>query len=274
MSTTGKQFSVDKRSEAYWRISFSNPPINMLDFDSYAELSDLVTQIEADEALKVVVFDSADPDFFMAHFDVSRANQVPNRKGPTGYSLWIDAAIRLAQAPVLSIAAVRGRVRGGGSEFTLACDIRFGSLEKAIFGQPEVGAGLIPGGGGTERLPLLVGRARALEIVLGADDFDAATAERYGWINRAIPDAQFDAFVERYAQRIAKFERNALKLAKEVINRRTLVLPEDLDATQKLFFGTFQWPGTQEIGALLRQQGIGTRSDLELNFGESLGKLR
>jgi enoyl-CoA hydratase/carnithine racemase len=135
----------------------------------------------------VVVFDSADPDFFIAHFDIARAADTPNEPGPTGYSPWIDFTVRLARAPVISIAAVRGRARGVGSEFALACDLRFASLEKAIFAQPEVGSGLIPGGGGIERLPLVMGRARALEVIAGSSDFDAATAERYGWISDKAP---------------------------------------------------------------------------------------
>src|SRR5690348_6539086 len=122
-----------------------------------------------------------------------------------GLPRWRDAAVQLANSNVLSIAVVRGRARGGGSELALACDIRFASREKAIFGQPEVGFGLIPGGGALERLPLLVGRSRAIEIVLGADDFDADQAERYGWINRAVPDADLDGFVAGFVRRVLAF---------------------------------------------------------------------
>jgi enoyl-CoA hydratase/carnithine racemase len=273
MTRAGKQFSIDRRSAAYWHVTFSNPPINMLDPDTIRELQELLTQMETDEALKVVVFDSADPDFFIAHYDMSRAKDASREPGPSGYTPWIDVTHRLSSVPVLSIAAVRGRVRGVGSEFALACDLCFASLEKAVFGQPEVGAGVIPGGGALERLPLAVGRKRALEIVLGADDFDAALAERYGWINRAVPDAQFEDFVERFAQRIARFERNALHKCKELINRTTLASAEHQAESSLAFRGAFQWPGTQRIAAALMQQGLGTRSELEMDFGEYLTRL-
>ena len=144
-------------------------------------------------------FESANPDFFIAHYGAS------GPRSRFGVPRWIDAATRLANSGVLSIAVIRGRVRGGGSEFALGCDIRFASREKAIFGQPEVGTGLIPGGGALQRLPLLVGRSRALEIVMGASDFDADTAERYGWINRAMPDAELDAFVANFVGRVLAF---------------------------------------------------------------------
>ena len=141
----------------------------------------------------------------------------------------------------MTIASIRGRTRGGGAELAAACDMRFASLERAIFGQPEVGAGLLPGGGGIERLPLLVGRARALEIILGSDDFDAATAAAYGWINRALPDAELDDFVDTLARRIASFDKAALSEAKRLINRRTLPSAADLIETQDVFLHAFTW---------------------------------
>jgi hypothetical protein len=153
---------------------------------------------------------------------------------------------------VLSIAVIRERVRGGGSEFTLGCDIRFASREKAIFGQPEVGTGLIPGGGAMERLPLLVGRSRALEIVLGANDFDADTAERYGWINRAVADAELDAFVANFVARVLSFDRQALQTAKSIINHTGLPDPDALQSTQDIFFQTFSWEGAKERAPKLR----------------------
>ena len=136
---------------------------------------------------------------------------------------------------MVSIAVIRGRVRGGGSEFTLGCDIRFASREKAISGQPEVGTGLIPGGA-LQRLPILVGRARAIEIILSADDYDAETAERNGWINRAIPDAELDGFVANFVRRILSFDKQALRTAKTILNQYGL---PNLQATQDTFFTTF-----------------------------------
>jgi enoyl-CoA hydratase/carnithine racemase len=174
---------------------------------------------------------------------------------------------------VLSIAVIRGRVRGGGSEFTLGCDIRFASREKAIFGQPEVGTGLIPGGGAMERLPLLVGRSRALEIVLGANDFDADTAERYGWINRAVADAELDAFVANFVARVLSFDRQALQTAKSIINHTGLPDPDALQSTQDIFFQTFSWEGAKERAPKLRERGIGQMGDFELHLGHHVGSL-
>jgi enoyl-CoA hydratase/carnithine racemase len=215
----------------------------------------------------MVVFDSADPDFFLAHWDTSPAGsgtQAPN---------WIDISLRLAQAPVVSMALIRGRARGIGSEIALGCDMRFASIERAILGQPEVGVGLVPGGGAMERLPLLVGRARALEIVLGGGDFDAMTAERYGWINRALPDAQLDSFVTGLAQRLASFDKPALAEAKRILNRGALPNADDLNGSKATFYQAFAWPGTQARARKLRELGIGTRSDLEMRFGDHLPML-
>ena len=173
---------------------------------------------------------------------------------------------------MISIAAVRGRARGVGSEFALACDLRFASLEKAVFGQPEVGIGVIPGGGAIERLPLLASRARSLEIIAGAADFNAATAERYGWINRAIPDAEFESWIDALARRIASFDKQAWSAAKELVNRHTVPKPEDQVESEKLFFSALSWADYRECGPKLRAKGIGKRGDFELNFGERLGE--
>ena len=214
-----------------------------------------------------MTFESANPDFFIAHYGSS------GPRSRFGVPPWIDAATRLARSGVLSIAVIRGRVRGGGSEFTLGCDIRFASREKAIFGQPEVGTGLIPGGGALERLPLLVGRSRAVEIVMGANDFDANTAERYGWINRAVPDAELDAFVVDFVGRVLSFDRQALQAAKSIINSAGLPDPAALKATQDIFFQTFSWEGAKQRFPKLRQRGIGQPGDFELNLGRRLGSL-
>src|ERR1700733_10755216 len=222
MANALTQFTVTDVTPGYWRVTFSNPPINLEDPDTILELQELVGLMETDDALRVVVFESGDPDFFINHYDVSRAAETPVAPGPTGLPTWIDTAMRLAATSVVTIAKIRGRNRGGGSEVALACDLRFASREKAVFGQPEVGAGMFPGGGALERLPLLVGRARALEIILGSDDLDAETAALYGWVNRALPDAELDAFVDNLARRIASFDKPALAEAKRLVNRRTL----------------------------------------------------
>lgn len=175
----------------------------------FAELRVLMDRIESDDQLKVIVIDSANPDYFVAHYDMVRGNEIPDTPGAAEFGAWPSFVSRLAQSRVVSIALIRGRARGHGSELSLACDMRFASRGKAVFAQIEVGVSVVPGGGGTEWLSALVGRSRTLEIILGADDFDADTAERYGWINRSLPDADLDAFVDTLARCIASFEKRA-----------------------------------------------------------------
>jgi enoyl-CoA hydratase/carnithine racemase len=267
------QFRIDKKSEAFWTATFDHPPLNLLDPDTIKELNELLDRMTADKRLKVVVFDSADAEFFIAHYDISKAAQTPTAPESSGLPPWIDFTTRLAQAPIVSIASIRGRTRGVGSEFALACDMRFASLQRAMFGQPEVAAGLIPGGGAVERLPMLTGRARALEIILGSDDFDASTAERYGWINRALPDAELDAFVDNLARRIASFDRQALVEAKRLINRHGLADPAELIDTQQAFMQSLAWEGTRARRTKMVELGIGRRNDFEMRLGHHLGRL-
>jgi enoyl-CoA hydratase/carnithine racemase len=267
VSNTYTAIVTDKTTPGHWRVILDNPPINAIDDRMYDEFYDLVEEIEADPLLKVVTFESANPDFFIAHYSSA------GPRSRFGKPPWIAAATCLAQSNVLSIAVVRGRARGGGSEFALACDIRFASKEKAIFGQPEVGIGLIPGGVALDRLPLLVGRSRAIEIVLGAEDYDAETAERYGWINRAIADAELDDFVANFVRRVLSFDQQALSTAKKIINQRGLPDPAQLQATEDVFFTTYQWPGAIERMPKLRERGIGTPGEFELNLGRHIGSL-
>src|SRR5271170_1014635 len=264
------QFTIIEASTGYWRVTFSNPPINLQDPDTIIELQQLVGLIESNDALRVVVLDSAHPDFFINHYDVSRAAETPVAPGPTGLPAFIDTTVRLAAVPVVTIGKIRGRNRGGGAEAALAFDLRFASREKAVFGQPEVGAGMFPGGGALERLPLLVGRARALEIILGSDDFDAETAAQYGWINRAIPDDELDDFVDAFARRIASFDKPAPAEAKRLVNRRTLPPAEDLVETQDMFLTAFTWPTLQARGARLRRRAAEVGREFELRFGHYL----
>ena len=171
------QFNTDRTHPGRWTVTFSNPPINMFVPTTIVELGALMTDLEADPSVKVVVFQSANPDFFIAHLDVAKAAERPEMLG-----LWRDFVLRLSSTPVVSIAKIRGRTRGIGNEFVLACDMRFASRKSALFGNPEVGVGLVPGGGALEWLPRLVGRSRALEIVLSGDDFDADIAERWNFL--------------------------------------------------------------------------------------------
>jgi enoyl-CoA hydratase/carnithine racemase len=268
MSGPGKTFVTDKSVPGHWRVTLNNPPINVIDDAMYDAFYDLVGEIEADPSLKVVTFESAHPDFFLAHYGAG------GPKSRFGVPRWIDAARRIAESSVLSIAVIRGRVRGGGAEFALGFDVRFASREKAIFGQPEVATGLIPGGGALQRLPLLVGRARALEIVLGADDFSADVAERYGWINRAIPDAELDGFVENFVRRVLSFDKQALATTKSIVNAAG-GLPDhfQLQSTQDIFFGAYGWEGFRKRLPVLRERGIGQVGDFELDLGRHVGEL-
>ena len=259
------QFNADRTYPGRWMITFSNPPINMFVPETIVELGALMKEIETDPSVRVVVFQSANPDFFVAHLDVAKAAERPEVLG-----LWRDFVLRLLSTPVVSIAKIRGRSRGIGNEFVLACDMRFASRQNALFGNPEVGVGLIPGGGALEWLPRLVGRSRALEIVLSADDFDADIAERYGWVNRALDDDDLDSFVDTLVRRLGSFDREVLAAAKAQINRFGTPTATELQSSNDMIFPMLKWPSAQARRAKLRNIGYGARSDFELNFGRYL----
>jgi enoyl-CoA hydratase/carnithine racemase len=204
------------------RITFSNPPVNLVIPESIVTLHKIVSELENDPDIQVVVFASELPDFFINHFDAAAAADLPVPEHEDDNPLWTDMVLRLSKAPFVSIAAIRGRTRGAGNELALACDLRYASREKAFFGQPEVGLGLVPGGGGAERLPRSIGRDRALEAILTSADYDADLAERWGWVTRTLPDAELDAFVDATVARLASFDRHALATAKSQVNRATL----------------------------------------------------
>jgi enoyl-CoA hydratase/carnithine racemase len=262
------QFSTDRTHPSRWTITFSNPPINIFVPATIVELGALMTQLEADPSVKVVVFQSANPDFFVAHLDVGKAAERPEVLG-----LWREFVLRLSSAPVVSIAKVRGRTRGIGNEFVLACDMRFASRQTALFGNPEIGVGLVPGGGALEWLPRLIGRSRALEFVLSADDFDADIAERYGWVNRALDDGELDSFVDNLARRLASFDREPLAAAKAQLNRFGTPTAAELQSSNDLFFPFLSLPGAKARRAKVRNLGYGVPSDFELNFGRYLPAL-
>jgi enoyl-CoA hydratase/carnithine racemase len=262
------QFAIDRTRPGQWTITFSNPPINMFVPASIIELGAVMTELEADPSVKVAVFQSANPDFFVAHLDVSKAVQEPGL-----LDLWRDFVLRLASSPVVSITKIRGRTRGIGNEFVLACDMRFASRQNAVFGNPEVGVGLVPGGGAMEWLPRLIGRSRALEFVLSADDFDADVAERYGWINRTLNDDELDGFVDVLLRRLVSFDREVLAAAKAQINRFGMPTAAELQSSNDMIFSVLASPGAQARRAKLRNAGYGVPSDFELNFGRYLPAL-
>src|SRR5215469_9476543 len=259
------QFHTDRTHPGLWTITFNNPPINMFVPATIIELGALVRDLEADPSVKVVLFQSANPDFFIAHLDVSRAAERPGVLG-----LWRDIVLRLSSAPVVSIAKIRGRTRGIGNELVLACDMRFASRQNALFGNPEIGVGLVPGGGALEWLPRVVGRSRALEIVLSGDDFDADIAERYGWVNRTLPDDELDVFVDALVRRLASFDRETLAAAKAQINRFGVPTATELQSSNDMFLPLLARPSARARRAKIRDIGYGVPSDFELNFGRYL----
>ena len=265
---------VTEVTPAYWRITFDYPPFNVADGTMFEALQGLLARMDADSILCVVVFESAYRDFYLSHFDLTgKLGNVMTAVGPSGLPILEDTFVRLTKSPVISIAKVRGCVRGACSEFVLACDMRFASRENTRLGQPEVGVGLHPGGGGTERLPHLVGRGRALEIILGANDFDGDSAERYGYVNRALPDAELDAFVDTLARRIASFDRRALSAAKTLVNNVSLPSADRLLDGLASFQAALMWTETQRRIQALLKRGLQQDSDFERTWPEVLSTL-
>jgi enoyl-CoA hydratase/carnithine racemase len=266
---------VTRHSDAYWQVTFDNPPLNLYSPEIVAAMRALIDELESDEQVQVVVFDSAVPDFFMAHLDLLRTDEIDRSPGKTGLAPWPDFATRAARLPCVTVASVRGRARGVGNELSMAMDVRFASKEKAVFGQLEMSCGAFPGGGGLERLHLLAGRARALEVIVSGDDYDADTAERYGFINRSIPDAELDDFVDRFARRVASFDRDAIAVAKRRLNELGGVpAPADLALTERLFFSLLERPAAQAMVSTLFERGLQQYGDLELNTGDEIGPAR
>jgi enoyl-CoA hydratase/carnithine racemase len=261
--------SVDRPSPGYCRVTFDHPPINTITATTVAELAELVGLIEQDHDLNVVVFDSANPDFYLAHGDAehsaSRIAALP--VGPTGLHAWLDLLVRLSRAAAVSIASIRGRARGAGSEFVLACDLRFASRENTLLGQFEVGTGLVPGGGPMARLSRLVGRGRALEILLVADDLDGPRAEQYGYVNRVLADHQLDEEVDRIASRLARFDHEALARTKSYVDQATLPPASEFAPALADFFELLERPAQQARFARLEALGLNTDSDLERSLG-------
>jgi enoyl-CoA hydratase/carnithine racemase len=263
---------IDRRTAGCCRITFAHPPINTITATTVAELSELVALIEQDDDLKVVVFDSANPDYYLAHYDDEDdpAKTAALGTGPTGMPVWLDLLARLARSRVVSIAAVRGRARGAGSEFVLACDMRFASRENTLLGQFEVAAGVVPGGAPMPRLARLVGRGRALEILLVADDLDGPRAELYGFVNRTISDVTLDAEVDAIAERLARFDGEALARTKAHVDRATLPADRELPPAMADFRELAARPAQQAQWARLRGLGLNLDSPLERELGRRI----
>src|SRR5437667_1348060 len=265
---------VIEETPAYWKVLFDYPPFNIVDATIFEGLQDLLTRMGDSPSLRVVVFESANPEFYLAHFDLTgKTGNITTAVGPSGLPILMETFVRLTKSPIVSIAKIRGRVRGVSSEFVLACDMRFASRENTLLGQPEVGAGVHPGGGGTERLPHLVVRGRALEIVLGANDFDGDTAERYGYVNRALPDAELDSFVDALARRIASFDRRPIAAAKNLINQVSLPSADRLLDALNSFQTALTWAETQQRIQASLERGLQRDSEFENRWPAVLGTL-
>src|SRR6202163_2979629 len=200
-------------------VTMDHPPLNLLDEVMSQEFEKLGRELEADESVRVVVLQSALPDFFIAHSGLGRVGNASKIVSHTRtFRLTQTIGERFRNMPKVTIAKIEGRARGGGSEIALAVDMCFAAVGKAIFGHPEVAVGLVPGGGATQRLPRLIGRGRALEVILGCNDLSAELAERYGYINRALPAEELTPFVENLAHRIASFPPHAVAHIKAAVD--------------------------------------------------------
>jgi enoyl-CoA hydratase/carnithine racemase len=268
------QLRITKRSPAYWRVTIDNPPLNVMGPEMVKQFQQVMNALEADEHVRVVVFDSAVDDYFLNHSDfttkIEDLTSIP--QGPTGLEAWPDFLVRLTHLPVASIALIRGRATGNGSEITLACDMSFASREKTIISQWEVGVGMVAGGGPMARLPRLIGRNRALEVLLSSEDIRAEQAEAYGYINRALPDAELDAYVEALATRIAKFDKWAISNTKRLVNAS---LPPDVEigAGWDACINSLGRPAAQNGIKALTAQGFQKPGEVENRLGYYLGQL-
>ena len=275
LTATNRQIYLTRRSPHYWRVTINHPPLNIFGPDTIPQLNEIITAIETDERVKVVVFDSAITGFFLTHYDflakVEDTTSLP--PGPTGLQPLPDMLVRLSRVPVVSIASIRGRATGVGSELALACDMRFASREKAILSQWEVGVGLVAGGGPMARLPRVMGRGRALEVLLSADDISGAEAERLGYVNRALPDAELDNFVDALATRIASFDKWAIANTKRLVNEASLPPDVEIRAGWDACMASVKRPAAQERIKALLEQGLQKPGDSENRLGFYVGQL-
>src|SRR5712672_1171867 len=274
-TTNNTQIRLARLTPAYWRVTFDNPPLNLMGPEFVLQFREIVTALETDEQLKVVVFDSAVEGFFLNHSDflakLEDLTGIP--PGPTGLPAWPDILVRLTRTPVVSIALIRGRATGNGSEIALACDMSFASREKAILSQWEVGVGLVAGGGPMARLPRLMGRGRALEVLLGADDIRGDQAASYGYVNQSLPDAELDDFVDALATRIASFDKWAIANTKRLVNAASLPPDVEIAAGWEACMTSITRPAAQARIKSLLERGFHKPGDAENRLGFYIGQL-
>ena len=267
-SNEAAKIRLTRKTPAYWEVTLNNPPLNIIGPDEMPLMVRVLDQIEADPAVKVVVFDSAVPGYFSAHYDLLKplADSTSMKPGPTGMHPVPDFMVRLSRLKAVTIVSIRGRASGIGSELALAADMRFASREF------EVGAGFVPGGGPMARLARLVGRGRALEILIGADDFDGELAERYGYVNRALPDQTLDGFVDALARRIASFDKQAIADTKKFVDIATLPSNEEMREGWDAFIASVQRPAAQARIQALVTKGLQKPGDVEVHLGQYTAK--
>jgi enoyl-CoA hydratase/carnithine racemase len=274
-ATKTSEIHLAQRSREYWRVTFDHPPLNIFGPETIPQLNEIVTALETDKHVKVVVFDSALEGYFLTHYDfltkLEDTTVLP--PGPTGLQPLPDMLVRLSRAPVVSIASIRGRATGVGSELALACDMRFASREKAILSQFEVGAGVVPGGGPMARLPRLMGRGRALEVLIGADDIPGDLAERYGYVNRSLPDSGLDAFVDGLATRIASFDKQAISETKRFVDVASLPPDFEIAPEWDVCLASIMRPAAQRRIQSLLAQGFHKPGDVEERLGYYIGQV-
>jgi enoyl-CoA hydratase/carnithine racemase len=276
MTQVYRTLRVAPSDDGVLSVVIDAPPMNLIGPELVHDLVGLFGALESGVESRVVVLESADPEYFIPHVDLTKVAEytaeAARAGGPDDASLGM-LWHKLSELPVVSIAKLRGRARGAGSELALACDMRFAARENAILGQIEVGVGATPGAGGVQHLARLLGRGRAMEVILGAADFGAEEAERYGWINRAVPDADLDAFVARLARRIASFPADAVRSAKRVLNELTLPGPDPIRGDARRFRQLVASGPAASRTATLFAQGLQTRGPLELDLGDRIGAL-
>ncbi len=275
-ATKAAQVRLTRVTPSHCRVVLDNPPLNLMGPEFVLQVRGIVTELENDHRVKVAVFESAVDGFFLNHSDFRAKPEdltsIP--QGPTGLEAWPDVLVRLTRAPFVSIALIRGRATGNGSELALACDMSFASREHALLSQWEVGVGLVAGGGPMARLPRLVGRGRALEVLLSADDIGGADAERLGYVNRALPDAELDDFVDALVARITSFDQWAIANTKRLVNEASLPPDVEIRAGWDAFLASVKRPAAQERIKALLEQGLQEPGDPEERLGLYVGQLR
>jgi enoyl-CoA hydratase/carnithine racemase len=273
--TEKAQIRLVRLSSAYWRVTFNNPPLNVMGPQFVREFREIIAAVEADDEVRVLVFDSTVEGFFLNHSDFKadfkELTSMP--QGPTGLEAWPDILVRITRMPVVSIALIRGRATGNGSELALACDMTFASREKALLSQWEVGVALVAGGGPMARLPRLVGRQRALEVLLSSNDIGGDLAEAYGYVNRSLPDNELDGFVDALATRIASFDKWAIANTKRLVNAASLPPDVEIAAGWDTCMASIARPAAQSKIKALFEQGFHRPGDVEDRLGFYVGQL-